>query len=119
MWGGDNTQSSGVETCFVNFSKIATDYPDLNAIQLRMAGAWYSSIGTGNIDVEVTTYMGGTMSKSGYDIINTGGTQVQQITFSKNIPRPPTWVNDINAVTNIGYITYTKSSSTGQIVITY
>lgn len=119
MWAGDNTQSNGVESCLVNFSKITTGYPDLNAIQVRMAGAWFNSVGTGNIDIEVTTYLGGTMSKSGFDIINTGGTQIQQLTFSKNIPKPPNWSNNVNAVTNIGYITYSKDSSTGQIVITY
>lgn len=119
MWAGDNTQSNGVESCLVNFSKMTDDYPDLNSIQVRMAGAWYNSAGTGNIDIEVTTYQGGTMSKSGYDIVNIGGTQIQQLTFSKNIPKPPNWSNDVNAVTNIGYITYTKNSSTGQIVITY
>jgi hypothetical protein len=119
MWAGDNTSSNGVETCLVNFSKITTDHSTLDTIQVRMAGAWYNSMGTGNIDIEVTTYLGGTMSKSGFDIKNTGGTQVQQLTFSKNIPKPPNWSNDVNAVTNIGYITYTKNSSTGQIVITY
>jgi hypothetical protein len=119
MWAGDNTQSNGIETCLVNFSKIILDHPLLDTIQVRMAGAWYNTVGTGNIDVEVTTYLGGTMVKSGFDIINTGGTQIQQLTFSKNIPKPPNWVNDVNAVTNIGYITYTQSSSTGQITITY
>ncbi|MCV9928117.1 DUF5977 domain-containing protein [Flavobacterium sp. LS1R49] len=119
MWAGDNTQSNGVESCLVNFSKMTTDYPNLNTIQVRMAGAWFNSVGTGNIDIEVTTYLGGTMSKVGYDIINTGGTQVQKETFSKHIPKPPNWVNDVNAVTNIGYVTFTKSSSTGRIVITY
>ncbi len=119
MWAGDNTASNGIETCLVNFSKIKTDYSYLNMIQVRMAGAWFNSIGTGNIDVEVTTYLGGTMSKSGFDIINTGGTQIQQLSFSKNIPKPPNWSNDVNAVTNLGYITYAKDSSTGQIVITY
>jgi hypothetical protein len=119
MWGGDNTSANGVEACLVNFSKITADHPTLNAIQLRMAGAWYNSKGTGNIDIEITTFLGGTMRQLGYDFVNTGGVQVQQLTFSKNIPKPPNWINDVNAVTNIGYITYTKNSATGQIVITY
>lgn len=119
MWGGDNTNTIGVESCLVNFSNMTLNYPDLNSIQLRMAGAWYNSVGTGNIDIEIVTYKGGTMSQSGYDFSNTGGNEVQKINFSKYIPKPPNWVNDINSVTNIGYITYIKSSATGQIVITY
>jgi hypothetical protein len=120
MWGGDNTQANGVESCLVNFSKVTTDYPALNTIQMRMAGSWYGELGSGNIDVEITTYLGGTMSKSGYDIINTGGTQVQQLVFSKTVPKQGQGLsNNIESVTNVGFITYTKESSTGQIVITY
>jgi hypothetical protein len=119
MWAGDNTNTIGVESCLVNISNMTLNYPDLNSIQLRMAGVWYNSVGTGNIDIEFVTYKGGTMSQSGYDFINTGGVQVQKLNFSKYIPKPPNWVNDIDAITNIGYITYSKSSYTGQIVITY
>ncbi|MNQ80498.1 hypothetical protein D3C85_954830 [compost metagenome] len=120
MWAGDNTQSNGVESCLVNFSKITTDYPTLSTIQVRMAGSWYGSVDTGNIDIEVTTYLDGTMVKSGYDMINVGGTQVQQIVFSKRVPIQGTNLSkNIEAVTNLGYITYTKNFSTGQIIITY
>ncbi|MEN2416398.1 DUF5977 domain-containing protein [Flavobacterium mesophilum] len=120
MWGGDNTQTNGVESCLVNFSKVIEDYSSLNTIQMRMAGSWYGELGSGNIDVEITTYLGGTMSQSGYDIINTGGTQIQQLTFSKKVPKQGQGLsNNIEAVTNIGYITYTKESLTGKIVITY
>jgi hypothetical protein len=120
MWAGDNRQANGIESCLVNFGKIMTDYPALNTIQVKMAGSWYTSVGTGNIDIEVTTYLGGTMVKSGYDIINDGGTQVQQINFSKKVPiQGKTLAKNIDSVTNLGYITYSKNSSTGQIVITY
>jgi hypothetical protein len=120
MWAGDNTQANGVESCLVNFSKITTDYPALNTIQVRMAGSWYNSVSTGNIDIEVTTYLGGTMVKSGYDIINNGGTQVQQQTFSNRVPiQGKALAKNIDSVTNLGYITYSKNSATGQIVITY
>jgi hypothetical protein len=85
-----------------------------------MAGSWYGAVNSGNIDIEVTTYLGGKMVKSGYDIINTGGTLVQQINFSKKVPIQGTnLAKNIEAVTNLGYITYTKNSSTGQIVIQY
>ncbi|SHL94664.1 DUF5977 domain-containing protein [Flavobacterium chilense] len=120
MWAGDNTQANGVESCLVNFSKITTDYPTLNTVQLRMAGSWYRTVGTGNIDVEIVTYLGGAMEKSGYDIINVGGTLVDQKNFSKKVPIQGTnLAKNIEAVTNLGYITYIKDSSTGQIVIKY
>lgn len=118
-WAGDNTsQAAGSEAVLINFSKITTDFPSLTQIITKMAGAWYASILSGNIDIEIKTYLGGTMSKSGYDIINTGGTLVQTVNFSKNIPIRSTTAN-INDATGIGFITYTKSSTTGQIIITY
>lgn len=120
MWAGDNQNANGVESCMVNFSKITNDYPTLNTIQVRMAGSWYTSLGTGNIDVEITTYKDGKMVKSGYDIINIGGTQVDQKTFSKSVRiQGQNLHKNIESVTNLGYITYTKDSSTGKIVIQY
>ncbi|MDP5201121.1 DUF5977 domain-containing protein [Flavobacterium sp. DG2-3] len=121
MHAGDNQKDNGVESCLINFNKLVSDYASLQSIPIRMAGAWYGEIGTGNIDIEIITYSGGTMQKvdAEYDFINIGGSQVQQLTFSKNIPKPPTWVNNIDLVTNIGYITYDKNSSTAKVVITY
>lgn len=120
-YAGDNQKDNGVETCLINFNKMISDYTSLKSIPIRMAGAWFGQIGTGNIDIEITTYSGGAMQKvvSDYDFINIGGSQIQQLTFSKNIPKPPSWVNDIDLVTNIGYITYDKNTSTAKVAITY
>ncbi|MXO07093.1 DUF5977 domain-containing protein [Flavobacterium sp. HBTb2-11-1] len=121
MFAGDNQKENGVEACLINFKKMLSDYSSLKSIPIRMAGAWFKEIGTGNIDMEITTYSGGTMQKvdAEYDFINIGGSKIQQLTFSKNIPKPPSWVNDIDQVTNIGYITYDKDSSTAKVAITY
>ncbi|WP_428232482.1 DUF5977 domain-containing protein [Flavobacterium sp.] len=120
MWAGDNQQANGVESCLVNFNKIAADYPALNTIQVRMAGSWYTRVGTGNIDVEIVTYLGGRMEKSGYDMINKSGILVDRKIFSKRVPIQGTGLSkNIEAVTNLGYITYIKDSSTGLIVIQY
>lgn len=121
MYAGDNRKDNGVEACLINFDKLLSDYTTLKSVPVRMATAWFGEIGTGNIDVEITTYSGGIMQKvdADYDFINIGGSQVQQLTFSKNVPKPPSWVNDIDQVTNIGYITYDKNTSTAKVAITY
>ncbi|MFH7012315.1 DUF5977 domain-containing protein [Flavobacterium sp. FlaQc-52] len=119
MWAGDNQETVGVESCFVNFTKMASDHASLNTIQIRMAAAWYKQIGTGNIDIEIAIYSGGEISASGNDFINTGGAIVQKLNFSKNIPSPPTWSNNIENVPHIGYITYTTHTKKAQIAITY
>lgn len=119
LWAGDNTSSSGVEAVLVNFTKFVTDNPTITTIPIRMAAAWYGTRSSGNIDIQVTTYLGGTMSKSGFNIINTGGTLVQDIVFSKNIPDPPHWSQNINNAVPVGYVTYYKTGKTAQIIITY
>lgn len=118
MWGGDVTDVTGVETCLLNFKKIKEDYATLNDIQARMAGVWWNSKNTGNIDVEITTYLGGTMEKAGKDIVNNNGQQVQQLNFSKNVSVQGQHLT-IDQVTNIGYINYSNNLSTANVVINY
>lgn len=118
MWGGDVTDVTGFETCLINFKKIKEDYSDLNDVLVRMAGVWWSSKNTGNIDVEITTYLGGTITKTGKDIINSNGQQVQQLNFSKNISVQGNRLT-IDQVTNIGYINYSNNLSTANVVINY
>ena len=118
MWGGDIRELTGQESCLVNFKKLKQDYPALDNIQIRMAGVWYSSKASGNIDVEITTYLGGTMSKNGSEIVNSGGSLVQQSNFSKNIALQG-WNSSIDQVSHIGYINYSQTLSTGEVVINY
>ena len=118
-WAGDNTSNNGVEAILVNFSKVTQDFPNLPAVTLRMAAAWYGQKSSGNIDMEIVTYLGGTMQKVGFDIQNVGGVLVQSIQFPKYIPDPPHWTNNINMVTAVGFVTYYKSNKSGRIVITY
>jgi hypothetical protein len=37
-----------------------------------MATVWYGAKQSGNIDIEIKTYSGGTMIQSGFDINNSG-----------------------------------------------
>jgi hypothetical protein len=119
FWAGDNTNNvAGSESVLINFSKIATDFPTLSTISTRMAAVWYAGKQSGNIELEIKTYSGGTMSVSGFDINNTGGTLNQTVTFSKNINLVSTSGLITNAL-NVGYVNFTKSSSTGLITIIY
>lgn len=118
-WAGDNMSSNGVEAVLVNFSNVIQKFSHLPAITVRMAAAWYGQKNSGNIDIEIVTYLGGTMQKVGFDIQNVGGVMVQSIQFPKYIPDPPHWTNDINMVTPVGFVTYYKSNKSGRIVITY
>lgn len=118
MWAGDNT-NNGVESVLINFKRMTLISEYLTTIPVRMASAWFSSRASGNIDIEVTTYLGGTMYKDGFDIKNSGGTKVQELIFSKNIPKPPGWTSNIETAVPVGYVTYYRTDKTGSIVITY
>lgn len=84
-WSGDNTGSTGAETVLIDFKKLKTDYPTLQELTTRFRAFWYSNRNTGDISYEVTTYKGGTMSKSGFNFINTGGTLVTTYTQTVNV----------------------------------
>ena len=83
VWNGDNA-ANGVETVLLDVKKILLDFPQQVTIEADMRAFWYSTRLDGNLDIEFATYKGGTMQKSGYDFVNTGGSLVQNLKVSTN-----------------------------------
>lgn len=83
VWNGDNT-ANGVETVLLDVKKILSDFPQQVTIEADMRAFWFSARLDGNLDIEFATYKGGTMQKSGYDFVNTGGSLVQNLKVSTN-----------------------------------
>lgn len=80
-WGLDDTNGTGspqgIEGVLVNIKKFITDFPaSPNNVDVGIYAVWYSSVANGNFTLDVKTYKGGTMSKVGTDIVNTGGVLV-------------------------------------------
>lgn len=84
-WGGDNTSSEGGESILIDFKKISEDLSYLDTIKIRLRAYFYVSLGNGQIEVELTTYKGGTMEHIGTDFVNNGGVLVQQITIDRQL----------------------------------
>lgn len=84
-WGGDNTSPTGTEAVVVDFPKIATDFPALTYIRVRLRANWYGSRASGNFALQFATYLGGAMSASGTDFINTGGTLATNLNRPSNV----------------------------------
>lgn len=84
-WSGDNSGTTGSETVLIDFKNIKADFPGLQQLSTRFRAFWFNNRNSGDISYEVTTYKGGTMSKSGFNFINTGGTVVTTYTQSVNI----------------------------------
>jgi len=115
-WASDDvTAPDGecVEAVVIGINKFNTDLTtngsDIN-IYLRVG--WFEEIGLQKIvDIELKTYLGGTMSIVGTNIINTGGTLVN------NSPKSYTVTAGTGQVTLensnlVGVITYNKANKT-------
>lgn len=80
-WGLDDTNGTGapqgIEGVLVNIKKFITDFPSSpNNVDVGIYAVWYNAVASGDFVLDVKTYKGGTMSKVGTDIINTGGVLV-------------------------------------------
>lgn len=83
-WGGDNT-GGGYEAVLITLRQLATEYPREGIFDIRMRAYWYKTRLSGNIHIEFTGYDGGKMVKSGYNWVNEGGVQLDQVTVDRNI----------------------------------
>ena len=93
-----------VEAVVIGINKFVNDVPVVsNYIDIELRAGWYGSMGNGNIEVSLTTYLGGVMSVSGTDIINTGG-----------IPYPSKSKSAIITSENL-QVTYSHSNLVGTI----
>jgi hypothetical protein len=96
----------GVENLINNVSIVG----DIVDIPLRVG--WFGGIGNGNIGIELVTYSGGTMYKSGTNILNSGGTAVDVQSTTANVTSVPGQVTEIhsNLVGTVQYNKLTKSA---------
>lgn len=113
-WSGDNTGSSGAETVLINFNNIQTDFPSIVELSTRFRAFWYNHRVSGDISFEVTTYKGGTMSKSGFNFINTGGTQVTAFSQTYNLALSGS--DDLDGE-NLGTMLFNTETNTATFVI--
>ena len=109
-WSGDFQGTSGNEATLIDFIRLESSYPTLDELTIRIRAFWYGNRLNGDMQVNITTYKGGTMSKSGFNFVNTGGTLVSNITETYNMA--------ISASANIdgeeiGTLTFDFATNTG------
>ena len=83
-WAGDNVAGAGVEDVLVNQDYMISQNSTLTEFEIQLYSRWYSSIGTGEIDIAVELWTGGTWSDEGTYFENSGGTLQDTISFSLN-----------------------------------
>ena len=74
-WGSDNT-GTGVESVLIDIPQLLVSHPNETEITLDLRAFWYGSIGTEPVVVNVTSYKGGAMVKSGFSWVNPTATNV-------------------------------------------
>lgn len=68
-WGGDNT-GTGVESVLFDKAAYLASYPGQQQIVLDLRAMWYGSVGTNPVVINVTSYAGGQMVRSGFSWTN-------------------------------------------------
>lgn len=86
LWWANDDAGSPSGTCIEAVVLGVKNFTDNvvvvgNQIDIALRAGWYgSNTGTGSVTVNLKTYLGGTMSQSGTNIINTGGVLVDNQT---------------------------------------
>lgn len=109
IWNGDNRES-GVETVLLDIKKLSEDFPSHSIFTIDMCAFWYSNRASGDLEIEFSTYKGGTMKKSGYDFVNTGGVSVQNLLVQTNTANTDT-KSDGDRLAVLNFDTIKKSGS--------
>lgn len=119
IWGGDNTSAGGVEAVLIDFKKLINDFPAVgDTIRVRLHAWWYNSRSTGNVQLELQTWLGGVAPvQSGYDFVKSDGTTVDNILLDTNV----TCVRGNNTVSvdcgqRLAEIVYNKVNKTAVLV---
>jgi hypothetical protein len=116
-WGSDNTGGSGPEAILINFKKfVQENTPVADIVKVRMNAVWYNSKLTGDITVQIIAYKGGTMSKLGFDFINTGGVEVYQQSLNSNVQVQNQAAN-IASSQDVAVVSFSQTNKTASIVL--
>lgn len=75
-WAGDNT-SSGNEAVYIDLRDfLANNEVYSEFINVDVYATWYNTKGNGDFRMYVKAFKGGTMTKDGYNFVNSGGQEI-------------------------------------------
>lgn len=119
-WASDDVSSPAglcIEAVVIGVKNFVDNVPvTADTIEIPVRVGWYGSRGDGNISVELVTYLGGTMSKVGTNIVNTGGVLVDNQSTSINVTSFPGQVTELHSDL-VGTVIYNKITKTAILSI--
>ena len=117
-WANDDAGSPAgpcVEAVVIGVKNLYDDEVGVSDdITIPLRVGWYGTIGDGSVTVQLLTYLGGTMSQSGTDIINTGGVLVDDQSFTRQVTSGTGQVTNVHS-NLIGIVSYNKTTSTATL----
>lgn len=117
-WGSDNT-ANGVESILVNMKLLEQDYPNLpEIVQVRLNAVWWGTKGTGDVSVQMSTYLGGTMRYDSptFNFVNEGGVVVDNQTIPRNV-QVSNHLKDINQSTPVAVLNWNKTTKSATLTL--
>ncbi|TFF33980.1 hypothetical protein [Mucilaginibacter psychrotolerans] len=114
-WGLDNRGASGYEGVLVGIRKFITAFPSSpNIVEIALYAVWFGAYLSGDFDIELVTYKGGSMSIVNNSFVNTGGTLVST-TARQLKTQIRNQLSSPGSSFKIGTIKFNKITNTGSI----
>lgn len=102
------------ETVLIDMSNIIRDHAGNPVININMSGYWYTSVNTGDLNIELVTYKGGYMvDDSTFVWSNVGGRTVQILNLPVNTTM---YMNGDSNGQDLAMLSYTVASKTGVLI---
>lgn len=115
LWGGDNV-TSGQETIVINIKKLKTYSSIPDEVYIEMYANWWSQKLTGDSELKIDGYSGGTLSKTGTVYTCDGTKVINGDLLQKNVPAANIAIQPANAISNfrtlythVAKVTYYKT----------
>jgi hypothetical protein len=112
-WASDNTGASGIEAVLIGMEKFVAAHPNsANMIEVGLYAIWFGTPASGDFNIEMVTYKGGSMELVGTNFVNNGGVQVSNDTIALNTMKRKTsgTLSDYFKLGSLVYNRTTKSA---------
>lgn len=115
QWGGTELNFVREQHVLVDFKKLKQDFNLSSSFNVNLNAFWNGIKNSGNTEIELITYEGGSMSFNGTTFLNSGGTQKKTLKVKKTITSKtsdfaPQTINNITGQ-NSGILVFNTSNN--------
>ena len=101
--GGDNT-GYGYESVYLDVAQLREENPGADRVDIECAAAWYGSLASGNVNLTVMAYVGGSHTQTGYQwAVNSPDEETGDIVFDTKTTMRRSGNKSCDLLANITY----------------